>query len=943
MRIKNSPQEITKAKFENEKGMSLVTSLLILTLLLGFVALALSRTVSETLMTENDASESRTFGAAESGLESATRDFATVMESKTAPSQNDLETIENADVPGFSDKYTFVKTIRQLSASQPVTLSSGQYQGLYSLRDEWQTDITAKEKISGTEVQLRRRFYNNLIPIFQFGAFYNDDFELYTPPLFVFKGRVHSNGNIFLTSNTEGIYFKSKLTAVGELVTDGRKSGAPLTSSETSGNLFVQNASGADKQITNSNGSVTCTSQTGNSILVDPTGRNFPYKDCQKNPNWDSFVQQFDGNLQIGLKKLTMPLDRLNVNLIEMIRRGKNIGDKANIGGSITDVLPVNEDSKILSKERFANKNGIRISLSDSQDKLPQCGNAAGTNCGVKLDGALGASLGYQPLAMTDGYQATALNANRLYYPNREVWIKVELVNYDSDNNTVVTKDITQDILSLGVTEPAPLSGNLQIAGYDSNTDTRSIIKLQRFFMKGDAIPAPTATTYNTNAAINSQSYSFVARYNVPSSFTADISKSLFLQCKGMVETSATLLDSLPYCTGKDAYSSPQVNEKIIYSNEGQHFKLATVNGSKYFIVPFPIELFDTREGNRTDSNSLSSGYLYRNGAMSLIDIDVANLRRFLNGEFNDKFPTTTPFAKSNNGKGLKNTDVPEARGWVVYVSDRRGDYNFDGKYNMEDIDPNGTLLNEDLDNNGAIDTDYVYEAPPQNSIYESGYAAVTDHPHYRRGVRLINGMTLPGKYDSITPGNTQGFTFASENGIYVLGNYNVQSVALPGGNDVADSTAYLPQNTANHIPASIIGDAVTVLSNSWYDGNSFAYPLDMTKRVASNTQVRFAMIAGDSITPRDTIDNQDYTGGLHNFKRFLESWSNKRLNYTGSLVNLYNASNNNGRFKCCTTVYKPPIRDWTFDSTFTDPDRLPPGTPYAYNLAFTGFQRVNE
>jgi len=67
------------------------------------------------------------------------------------------------------------------------------------------------------------------------------------------------------------------------------------------------------------------------------------------------------------------------------------------------------------------------------------------------------------------------------------------------------------------------------------------------------------------------------------------------------------------------------------------------------------------------------------------------------------------------------------------------------------------------------------------------------------------------------------------------------------------------------------------------------------------------------------------------------------RLNYAGSLVNLFTSRNNNGFWKCCNAVYNPPIRDWTFDTTFLDPNRLPPGTPYIYSMTFTGFQRVNE
>jgi hypothetical protein len=137
----------------------------------------------------------------------------------------------------------------------------------------------------------------------------------------------------------------------------------------------------------------------------------------------------------------------------------------------------------------------------------------------------------------------------------------------------------------------------------------------------------------------------------------------------------------------------------------------------------------------------------------------------------------------------------------------------------------------------------------------------------------------------------------------------------------------------------------VTILSNNWNDGQSFALPYALSSRQASDTQVRFAMLAGDPITgysPSEGL-NGSQNGGLINFKRFLESWSGDRLNYSGSLINLYNAFNNNGRHKPNGTVYNPPTRDWTFEESFKDPNRLPPGTPFVYFLTFTGFERVND
>ncbi len=38
---------------------------------------------------------------------------------------------------------------------------------------------------------------------------------------------------------------------------------------------------------------------------------------------------------------------------------------------------------------------------------------------------------------------------------------------------------------------------------------------------------------------------------------------------------------------------------------------------------------------------------------------------------------------------------------------------------------------------------------------------------------------------------------------------------------------------------------------------------------------------------------------------------------------------------------YSPPIRDWSFDSRFKDPENLPPGTPVVGNIIHTAFRPV--
>jgi Tfp pilus assembly protein PilX len=936
----------TKNSFKQmkENGSAMVVALMVMTLLLGFAALVLSRTFTENAITINDTAESRSFNAAEAALEDSTRDFATIVENKLNPTTTDITNLQAKVVPYFSaNGYTFKKIITSLGAAKVVTQTKGQFQGLVSLRDEWQIDITATDNTTGVKTQVRRRFFNDRIPIFQFGAFYQDDIEVQDPPLFIFNGRVHTNGNFFTNSGGSDIRFKSKITVAGEIIRDRWKSGAALLSGEQGDNVYAPNATNSDTLLPTNRGSVTCGSGTGG-ILTDITGRNFPYPNCVTNPNWASYSANFEGNVVSKAKVLSLPVSRINQPLIEMIRRPKNTKDQANFSGTVkTITAATDEDDGVLSHERYANKEGIRISLADSKDKLPQCAGVTDP-CGVRLDGNLGSSLGYQPKSMT-GYTATALNGNRLAVSGREVWIKIELVDFDYDLLRPITKDVTEDILSLGVTEPIIDSGNSQltVAGMTSATDSNSIVKLQHFAILGNSIPNGS-TQYISSATSGSKNYNYVSRLNIPTSGNTTNQAAQLAAC---------LLTPIPCADNAFAGTATNAGPATVNINETAHYKIASFDGgtTRKAIVPFPIELFDVREGNRANSTSGTvANQVYKNGVMSLVDIDVTNLRRFLKGDFDGQFPITTPFAIANGNVGLKSTDVVSNRGWVVYFSDRRGDHNFDGRYNMEDINPNyNSNVDEDIDNNGVIDVDYANEAPSQDSQDYAGYLAATDHKFYRRGVRLINAGTLPGNYDSTAPTTTKGFTFASENGIYTWKNYNVTTVNVAGGTSSTTSDRYSPQGGTTggnlHIPASIVGDAVTVLSNNWNDGESFALPYDLANRNASDTQLRFAMLAGDPITGYSPSDGLygGQNGGLINFKRFLETWSGDRLNYSGSLINLFNSFNSNGRHKPNGTVYNPPTRDWTFEESFKDPNRLPPGTPFVYYLTFTGFERVND
>jgi hypothetical protein len=171
-------------------------------------------------------------------------------------------------------------------------------------------------------------------------------------------------------------------------------------------------------------------------------------------------------------------------------------------------------------------------------------------------------------------------------------------------------------------------------------------------------------------------------------------------------------------------------------------------------------------------------------------------------------------------------------------------------------------------------------------------------------GVRLVNGETLLPK----------GLTVVTPHPIYIKGHYN-SPLSERGSLD-----------TSLTVGASVVGDAVTILSPAWNDANSAS---GLGSRVAVNTTVNAALLAGIV----QTVPGE-YSGGAENFPRFLETWSGKTLTYNGSMVVLFESRYATGLWQgtgaapTYPDIYNPPNRNWAFDENFLDLNKLPPATP---------------
>jgi hypothetical protein len=182
--------------------------------------------------------------------------------------------------------------------------------------------------------------------------------------------------------------------------------------------------------------------------------------------------------------------------------------------------------------------------------------------------------------------------------------------------------------------------------------------------------------------------------------------------------------------------------------------------------------------------------------------------------------------------------------------------------------------------------------------------------------VRLSNGGIIP---TNMSPsGQATGFTVATPNPLYIKGDYN-----NPTG-------AQHSTDTSATFPASLICDALTILSKNWVDSQSALSLGSGSKAKAVSTTINAAILAGN--VPSTGSDVNSFSGGVMNLPRLLEDWGNGSasvvLTVNTSMVNLFTSSRATAQFQAPGVYYYAPTRQFSFDLNFMNPARIPPGTP---------------
>jgi type IV pilus assembly PilX-like protein len=929
------------------RGFTLIASLLLL-LLLSAIAVGLMYTVTGSgKVGSNDLEANTAYYGAESGMEKLTADLASLYQQKLNPTQTDLTNLAKTSPPSSAmvAGMTYLETASWNSVDShgnPVSstsvVSQGPFAGLTALIVPMTLQVSAIRP-SGAAVNMTRGVEVALVPVFQFGVFSDSDLTYFAGPQFSFLGRVHTNGNLYLTSNPGPLVIGDRITVVGQILRDRLPDNYAASGSTYTGDVYLANASGGCNAFAAAlkASSTAANPEPGSCVNFGPDTDNTTndaswsggiptaHGVANTSPTLASTIYKstFNSYAATGVAPLQMPFVQ-----------GTAVGS-ANSADTQIEIIRKQETTAELptspiGASREYNKANIHILLGDNCGELHPDGSAC-DNGGGGNDIELEQSPGYAVNKTAGTSYFAVADPTTTKDPN--------LIKPRCGPNTVLAP------------YPVPAEAGCTQSALATWPLVRGWLRVEYCNSADCNVRANWVGV--TNEWLK---YGFARDYYPPSrpvtvggAGTNDVHPDAIL-----------IFQQLADRNGDNTISGSGTNTMVQTGGVNMGYENTSKTGLNYNF--YPINFFDPREGFPRDT--LPAGFAstntqcYVNGIMNAVELDVGNLAQWLagNGDF-------------SGGSG-KNVNSGPQNGYLVYFSDRRGEMPdpnatptpnvTNGESGLEDVInssdpangvPDGNLepitagyngsngfSPEDVDENQALDNwgaanigdgfnlkTYLPASAP--NPYQAVDCLNGGRQNWVSGarhvLRLVDGGMSAG---GVTYLPLPGFSVASENPLYILGDYNSNSA------DTVWTTGVDETQSA----AGVMADAVTVLSNNWSDLVSMKNPNNLGGRVASQTSYRVAVAAGKNMDFPNFTSEVDFgtDGGVHNFLRYIESWgSGVALNYRGSLVSMYYSEYATGLFKCCTTVYSPPQRNYSFDQDFLTPTKLPPGTPLLQDI----------
>jgi len=681
----------TFVKNRREEGMALITALLIL-LLMSTMIVGLSWLVTgDQRLGGNNNDRQLAYYGAEAGMEQLTASLENAFDSNYALNATAINALVTTPGPptnipnvkyllpgsttngsGYAISFTPSASNANLPASGFSTIPTGPYAGLVGLATPYTLQVTAHTTY-GSEVKLQREVQTVGVPVFQFGMFSQTDLSFFAGPAFNFGGRVHSNGNLWLASQST-LTMGSKVTAVGQVITSNLENG--WSTSNYTGPVYIPTSNS------------TC--PAGPSTPPCDLTQQSPAQSVSGTNNYygslGSYVSGFGsmassvyttnylniGPMNDGVTTLNLAIATPSIGgqTIDMIRRPVNGEDTAN-PGKLAERYYSQVSLRILLSDYDSNgacTNSDISSASSSATKLPELStnltnpvtpidlatlgwdtvNAPPADSNTKLpyytypSWITSANVGKTIFPLPTSYaQGTTYNANNgywvtQYYPTITGCIKID---YQTTAGGAWT-DVTNTILNLGYT--------------GRNIDPQ---------VKNNGVPqfvAPTNGTQPSLTGIMNQvdASGPTANTGVTTVGCTDPSPSAVIRLARLRDNPSNAVKNNNYCGNNPStdtgWSGTGVNKSgttCIATQSGTN--CPTQSGTDFW----PNVLYDTREGLLQDVTPTGSNMAVA-GAMYYVELDVKNLAACLTST------TICPFSSSVNN----------TTGYSVYFSDRRGE-----------------------------------------------------------------------------------------------------------------------------------------------------------------------------------------------------------------------------------------------------------------------------
>ena len=247
----------------SQSGATLVVILLVIFVLVAVGAFALLATNRNTDMRFAYQKSAAGFNAAEAGLYYGAGGVKNTLLTFGVPSNCGPQT-----VPGGINTRTVVYQLSGCGSAPVVRSADAPYQGLNAQVYTYSLNSKAVNVAGFTEAILDMQFNANLIPMFQFAAFYKSDLESLPGPAYIINGRVHSSGDLYLNSNdcASGQQILGQITVGGSL-NRGRKD-----TDSNANHVWINDASGTPQILgTDSQGSLSCATTTRRTVSSSET------------------------------------------------------------------------------------------------------------------------------------------------------------------------------------------------------------------------------------------------------------------------------------------------------------------------------------------------------------------------------------------------------------------------------------------------------------------------------------------------------------------------------------------------------------------------------------------------------------------------------------------------------------------------------------------------